>query len=65
MLVMKPTVPACPKCQAQDLEKLISMPAVKSSGTHELAMKAARKRDRKQGDERAREQREYELHHND
>jgi len=28
-------------------------------------MKAAAARDRKQGSEKAREQREYELHHND
>jgi len=28
-------------------------------------MKAAKKRDKKAGSEKAREQREYELHHND
>jgi hypothetical protein len=38
---------------------------VHSSGTHELALKAAAKRDKIQGSEKAREQREYELHHND
>jgi putative FmdB family regulatory protein len=64
-LVMKSSTPACPACQSQDLEKLLSLPAVKSSGTHDLAMKAARQRDRRQGDERARAQREYELKHND
>jgi putative FmdB family regulatory protein len=57
--------PACPACQGTDLEKLISRPAIKSESTHGLAMKAAKKRDQKQGAEQARAQREYELHHND
>ncbi len=57
--------PACPKCQSQDLEKLLSIPAVQSESTHGLAMKAAKKRDKISGSEKAREQREYELHHND
>jgi putative FmdB family regulatory protein len=57
--------PACPKCQSTDLEKLISRVAIKSDSTHGLAMKAAKKRDQHQGSEQAREQREYELHHND
>ncbi len=30
-----------------------------------MAMRAARKRDQRQGQERMRTQREYELHHND
>ncbi|HEX8027528.1 MAG TPA: FmdB family zinc ribbon protein [Vicinamibacterales bacterium] len=57
--------PSCPACQATELEKLISRPAIKSESTHGLAMKAAQKRDKKQGAENARAQREYELHHND
>jgi putative FmdB family regulatory protein len=57
--------PACPSCNSADLEKLISTPAIKSETTHGLAMKAAQKRDKKAGAEKAREQREYELHHND
>jgi putative FmdB family regulatory protein len=65
MLVLKATVPACPKCASQDLERLVSVPAVKSEGTHALAMKAAKKRDQKQASDLNRAQREYELHHND
>ena len=65
ILVLAGTVPACPACQGQDLEKRISMPAVKSDSTHALALKAAKKRDSKQASENARAQREYELHHND
>ena len=57
--------PACPACSGADLEKLISRPAIKSESTHGLAMKAAQKRDKLAGSEKAREQREYELHHND
>ena len=65
MLVLAGTVPACPSCKSEDLEKRISMPAVKSDSTHALALKAAKKRDTKQAAENARAQREYELHHND
>lgn len=57
--------PKCPACQGTELEKLISSPAIKSDTTHDLAMRAAKKRDKIQGSEKAREQREYELHHND
>jgi putative FmdB family regulatory protein len=57
--------PACPSCSATDLEKLISRPAIKSDSTHAMALRAAQKRDKKAGAEKAREQREYELHHND
>lgn len=57
--------PACPACKSADLEKLISSPAIKSDSTHALALKAAQKRDKIAGSEKAREQREYELHHND
>lgn len=64
-LVLKGTVPACPQCQAETLERLLSIPAVKSESTHALAMRAAKRRDAKQADEKNREQREYELHHND
>ena len=57
--------PKCPACASTELEKLISTPAIKSDTTHDLAMRAAKKRDKIQGSEKAREQREYELHHND
>ena len=64
-LVLKGTVPACPQCKSEALEKLLSVPAVKSDNTHALALKAAKKRDTKQASEMNRAQREYELHHND
>ena len=65
LLVLKNTAPACPQCASTALERQISVPAVKSDSTHALALKAAKKRDQKQGADNARAQREYELHHND
>ena len=64
-LVQKNSTPACPQCKSTELNRQISIPAVKSDSTHALALKAAKKRDQKQGAENARAQREYELHHND
>jgi putative FmdB family regulatory protein len=64
-LVRSGSTPACPKCAATDLERMISTPAVHSSGTHALALKAAAKRDKGRGSDLARAQREYELSHND
>jgi len=57
--------PTCPACQSYDLDRLFSLPTVHSTGTHDLAMRAARKRDQKQGTERMHTQREYELNHDD
>lgn len=65
MLVRTGDVPACRSCAGVDLERVISLPAVKSEGTHRAALNAARKRDAKLGAENARTQREYELKHND
>jgi putative FmdB family regulatory protein len=65
LLVLKTTSPACPSCQSAALERLVSVPAVKSESTHALAMKAAKKRDTKQAGEQNRAQREYELAHDD
>lgn len=64
-LVRKSTTPECPQCKSEDLERRLSAPAVKSESTHAQALKAAKSRDKKQGAENARAQREYELHHND
>ena len=55
--------PACPACKSDDLEKLLSLPAVKSETTHALAMKAAKRRDARQATERVNTQREYEANH--
>ncbi len=64
-LVRGQKVPSCPACSSEDLERLLSIPTVKSEGTKQLALKAAKKRDNALGHERVSAQREYELHHDD
>ena len=58
-LVRTGDTPACPKCAGVDLEKLLSLPAIKSDTTHGLALRAAKKRDSAQASVNARVQREY------
>ncbi|MBM4195089.1 MAG: zinc ribbon domain-containing protein [Gemmatimonadetes bacterium] len=62
-LVRGGTEPTCEKCKSAKLERLFSLPAIKSDSTHDLAMRAARKRDKAQGIEREHAQREYERNH--
>jgi len=57
--------PLCPKCDSGDLERHFSLPTVQSSGTRAMSMRAAKKRDQRQGNERMHTQREYELNHDD
>jgi len=64
-LVCKSDVPECPSCKSTDLERLLSLPVVKSESTKAQALKAARKRDKAQGTERTQEQLKYERSHND
>lgn len=64
-LIRAGDTPSCPSCSSTDLERQISIPAVKSESTHQLALNAARRRDTALGAEKARQQREYELSHND
>ena len=44
LLVLKGTVAACPSCQGQDLEQLISSFAVSSEATRQSSLQAARRR---------------------
>lgn len=55
--------PPCPACGSSGLERLFSLPAVKSETTRANAMKAAKARDKKQATERVNEQRNYEKSH--
>lgn len=64
-LVRGDASPKCPECESEKLEREFSLPALKTSSTHGMAMKAAKKRDQRQGAERAHAQREYELNHDD
>ena len=65
LIVRSASTPACPHCKSADLERRVSLPAVKSETTHKLAMAAAKRRDKKDASEKNRAQREYELKHND
>ena len=64
-LVRTGDTPACPKCASAELEKLLSLPAIKSETTHGLAMRAGRRSARFQQSEKLREQAEYEHNHDD
>ena len=64
-LVRGATVPSCPECQSADLERLLSLPAVKSESTRAVAMRAAKQRDKQQAQERVSAQRAYEASHDD
>lgn len=64
-LVLKTTVVACPACKARDLERLLSLPVVRSESTKQQVMKSAQQRDKRQATERDHAQRQYEASHDD
>ncbi len=64
-LVLGGNVPVCKSCGSADLDRLLSLPNVKSESTHGLAMRAAKRRDQKSGNERMQEQHLYEKSHDD
>lgn len=64
-LVRGSSVPTCPKCQSIELERQLSMPFAHTEGTHNNALKAAKRRDSKQAYEANNTQREYEASHDD
>ena len=53
----------CPDCGSADIERELSLPTVKSQGSRDLAMRAAKKRDAAQGTERTHAQLQYEQSH--
>jgi putative FmdB family regulatory protein len=62
-LVRGDAQPVCPSCQAADVEKQLSLPAVKSESTRARAMRAAKKRDKAQATDRMHERLKYEESH--
>ena len=56
---------ACPACGSTELEKQLSLPAIKTENTHGSAMRSAKQRDQALGKDRMHEQRKYEQSHND
>ncbi len=65
LLLLGSDTPACPACESTDITKKLSLPRVKSGKTRAKAMRAAKQRDRKMGEERMRERIEYESSHDD
>jgi putative FmdB family regulatory protein len=64
-LVRGSKVPVCPKCQSADLERLLSLPTVTSETTRGMVRRDVKRRDHAQATDQAREQRKYELSHDD
>jgi putative FmdB family regulatory protein len=62
-LVLGKTEPECEACKSKDLERLLSLPAVKSESTKQMAMNAAKKRDAAQARDNMHEQLKYEQSH--
>lgn len=62
-LVLKGRTPSCPSCGSEDLERLLSLPALQSSGTRDKAMRAAKKRDAAQAKDRLHDRLQYEESH--
>jgi putative FmdB family regulatory protein len=62
-LVRKGSTPKCKSCGAATLERLFSLPAVKTETTQALGMRAAKKRDQKTAVDRVEAQRLYEKNH--
>ena len=57
--------PTCPACASVDTERLLSLPRVRSDTTRAMSMRAAKRRDQVQANEREYTQRQYELNHDD
>jgi putative FmdB family regulatory protein len=64
-LVRAGETPVCASCGSTELERLLSLPAVKSDETHARALGAAKKRDSAQAKDKAHEQLKYERSHDD
>lgn len=62
-LVRHDQAASCPECGSRELEKLLSLPFVRSEATRSRALRAANERDRRQGADRTRERIEYEASH--
>lgn len=63
LLVRHDTVPACPTCKSQDLERALSLFALDSDATRKANLAAGRRHNRKEQVERAVADREMIEHH--
>jgi putative FmdB family regulatory protein len=57
--------PKCPKCASDDLERLLSLPALHTEGTHQRVMANAKKAEKRTAAEKEHAQRQYEQSHED
>ena len=64
-LVRHGKTPACASCGATNVERVFSLPNVKSETTRAQAMRTAKQRDKAQGTERVQAQIAYEKSHDD
>ena len=64
-LVRGGQTPRCASCGSEELERVLSLPAVKSDTTRERALGAAKRRDAAQAKDKAHEQLKYERSHDD
>ncbi len=65
LVVLPLTVRACPTCRGQDLERTISMFAVSSEGSRQVARSEAKKRAAGIKRDKDHAQMEYEKNHHD
>ena len=65
LLIRGSTVPVCPECGGQELERLLSLPIVKSETTRSMIKRETKRRDASQAAEREHAQRQYEANHDD
>ena len=63
LLIRGKETASCPKCGSQELEKNLTLPAVKTETTHGKAMAAAKRRDKRQARDNYWTQRDYERAH--
>lgn len=62
-LVRGNETPACPSCESDELERIVSLPSVRSESTREMSMRAAKKRDAGQAKDRMHDRLHYEKSH--
>lgn len=63
LLVLPGVTPACPACAGQDLERLVSLPAVQTEEQHQRAIKQSHALRMKTRKDEIVAQREYEQKH--
>jgi putative FmdB family regulatory protein len=64
-LVRGTTVPRCPQCDGDALERLLSLPVLKSDARRERIARESKARDAAVAKDRTHEQLKYERSHND